>query len=78
MIRRAAVDYSLYYAHDIQKMNKLGEAAHNWIFSDTSEFVELCTSLGINHLVVRQYVLKLTEEDARALRGLDFSDSSEA
>lgn len=78
MIRRAVVDYALYYTHDIQKMNKLGEAAHEWIFSGRGEFVELCTSLGIDYLVVRQHVSNLTEEDARALRGLDFSDSAEA
>lgn len=59
-------------------MNKLGEAAHEWLFSEGSEFTELCSSLGVDHVVVRQYVINLSEEDARALRGLDFSDSTEA
>lgn len=78
VIRRAAVDFALYYTHDIQKMNKLGEAAHAWLFLDGSEFTELCTSLGVDYRVVRQYVVSLSEEDARSLRGLDFSDSTEA
>lgn len=81
ILRRAAVDLVLYRGHESQKLGKLGDDAHEWIFCDKEDalddpcsFVFVCAALNIDVGIVRNRILSITEADARRLRGLDFDD----
>lgn len=75
VIRRAAVDRTLYRRHVLQKLAKIGDAADQWVFgADEPTFTEACEILDIEPSVLRRMVDSLTEEEARALRGLEFED----
>lgn len=75
------MDLVLYKDHESSKLNKLGESAHQWIFSDKEDaledpcsFVYVCASINMDTGVMRERILSVTEADARRLRGLDFDD----
>lgn len=81
VLRRAAVDWVLYRDHPSNKLNRLGEDAHHWIFVeadpellDHSSFASVCASLNIDIAAMRARIASVTEEDARRLRGMDFDD----
>ena len=80
VVRRAAVDWVLYYDHSNSlKLRKIGANAGQWLFQDSSEdsvcsFLVVCETLGLNPDLVRSLVTSLTEEDARRLRGMEFGD----
>lgn len=76
VLRRAAVDYVLYYGHHLDKLGKIGDEAYSWLFEDNKEFVEMCGQLSLSVAVVREQVRGLSEEEARALRGLDFEEEA--
>lgn len=74
VVRRAVVDYVLYTGHSIPKFAKIGLEAREWLYVDNPDFFRLCDHLDISPLAVRNYAQLLSEEDARALRGLDFDE----
>ena len=74
VIRRAVVDYVLYYGHRIEKLGQIGDEAYDWIFKDNTDFFEVCSYLELEPYTIREQTLGMSEEDARALRGLDFDD----
>lgn len=74
VIRRAVVDYVLYYGHPMEKLGQIGDEAYAWLFNDNRDFVEVCSYLDIAPYAIREQTLGMSEEDARALRGLDFED----
>ena len=75
MIRRAAVDYVLYYGHHLPKLGAVGDEAYDWLFNDNPSFLEMCGHLDVEPYAVREHTLAMTESEARALRGLDFEDN---
>ena len=78
VVRRAAVDYVLYKEHETTKLRKIGKDAEQWIFSDEtdalSSFESVCDILDLDSSLVRSKIMKLGEEDARRLRGMEFGD----
>ena len=81
VLRRAAVDYALYKEHSGIKLKKTGTDAHRWLFSDedhgeVGSFEIVCSMLGLPMDLVRDRVERLTEDEARRLRGMEFGDVS--
>ena len=79
VIRRAAVDWVLYKEHKSVKLKKLGVDADAWLFQGEDEdsvnsFSSVCCFLNIEPDVMRHKVERLSEEDARRLRGMEFGD----
>ena len=79
VIRRAAVDWVLYRHHSNSKLLKLGVDADAWIFGDSTDnslnsFEAVCDILSIEVSLLRGRIIRLTEEDARKLRGMEFGD----
>lgn len=74
IIRRAAVDYVLYYGSLLPKLGIIGDEAHDWLFIDNVDFVTICEHLSVEPYAVREYTYSMSEADARSLRGLDFED----
>ncbi len=78
-MRRAAVDWVLYKDHDNIKLRRIGADAEVWIFgpSDPTEigsFESVCSILNIPTDVIQDKISKMTETQARNLRGMEFGD----
>lgn len=69
------MDYVLYYGSTLEKLGQLGDEAHDWLFIDNADFADFCQQLNLEQHAVRELALGMSEEDARALRGLDFDDA---
>ena len=80
VLRRAAVDWVLYRAHPNVKLKKRGRDAELWIFNqesgdDISSFDSICSIMGISSEFIQARISRLTEGEARRLRGMEFGDS---
>lgn len=75
VLRRAAVDYVLCYENESVKLREVGDEAYDWLFRDNQGFLDACEVLAMTPERVREHVLRLSTEQARALRGLEFGDT---
>ena len=79
IVRRAVLDWSLYRRSEDLRERRIFRSARNWLFSDDEEFpsfVVLCHHLDVDPAYIRERVLSLTDEEVRALRGVDFGNGS--
>lgn len=78
-VRRAAVDWVLYANHENPRIRKQGMDAHTWIFVDDNSgyiasFVNVCDMLGLEPELVRARIRRLSEEEVRRMRCMEFGD----
>ena len=79
VVRRAVLDWSLYRGSEDLRERRIFRSAQNWLFSDDEQFpafVVLCHHLDVDPQYIRERVLRLTDEEVRALRGVDFGNGS--
>lgn len=81
VLRRAIVDFKLYKGHVSTKLSKVGDEAGEWLFVDDHTpnlmtFVSICDIIGIHPTIIRTKIDKLTEEQVRRLRGMEFGDDA--
>ena len=79
VVRRAAVDNKLYSDDADDKFARIGQDARAWLEGryDTrafNSFNSVCEMIGIPAEVVYAAAERLTEEDARKQRGMEFDD----
>jgi hypothetical protein len=81
VVRRAVVDWVLYREHTAAKLRKLGQDADKWLFDDIdnsateiASFLAVCDILDVDPGIIRERIKRLSEEDARKLRGMEFGD----
>lgn len=76
VLRRAVVDYVIYRDSTTRKHKKYSEDAYRWMYVDPEgTFTSLCIDMGLDPAVVREHAATMSEDEARMLRKLEFSDS---
>jgi hypothetical protein len=86
VLRRALLDYALYYGRSGSSKEELGSEAYEWFFShsedehlDTCSFESVCTTLGFTSRDIRARISCIDPERVNSLlRNLELSDNGGA
>lgn len=78
VLRRAVVDYALYYRDPSHpQFEYCGVSAYNWVESDSrccGSFLFVCGVYGVDHRAMRAKIRELTPAEVARFRGIDFGE----